>query len=66
MRDSPLEELLEIEQVASLTGIPANTWRYWRQKGVGPRSARLGRRVKYRRSDIEEWIETQFRDAASH
>ena len=36
------------------------TLRYWRHRSVGPPSARIGRRVVYRVSDIEAWIDAQF------
>ncbi|MGW0327675.1 helix-turn-helix transcriptional regulator [Nocardia sp. NPDC003183] len=35
------------------------TLRYWRHIGYGPASFTLGRRVFYRRTDIEEWITEQ-------
>jgi predicted DNA-binding transcriptional regulator AlpA len=58
-------QILHIEQVATLTGVPLGTLRFWRAegKGQGPRSAKLGRRVVYRRSDVEAWVDAQF-DAA--
>lgn len=30
--------------------------RYWRHLGTGPKSFRLGRRVLYRRHDVERWL----------
>lgn len=56
-------ELLRIEQVSERTGVPVNTLRYWRQLGTGPKSARLGRRVVYRATDVDAWIDAQFADA---
>ncbi|OBJ72283.1 hypothetical protein A5627_21965 [Mycobacterium colombiense] len=38
----------------------ASTVRWWRQTGKGPRSARIGKHVKYRRIDVEAWIESLF------
>jgi predicted DNA-binding transcriptional regulator AlpA len=38
--------------------VPIPTLERWRQTGGGPRWVRLGaRRVAYRLSDIEEWLE---------
>ena len=49
-------EWLGIPEVAGEYGIPEATLYGWRHRGVGPSSVRLGRRVKYRRGDIEQWI----------
>jgi len=35
------------------------TLRYWRHLGIGPDSFRLGRRVVYRRDDLDRWITAQ-------
>ncbi len=58
-------KLLRVPDVAALTGIPENTWRFWRHEGTGPKSARLGRRVVYREEDVLEWIDAQFENDGS-
>jgi hypothetical protein len=41
-----------------MTRLSAGTLRYWRALGeVGPASFKLGRRVMYRRTDVEKWLE---------
>lgn len=56
-----MTHLLTIKEVAHrYPFIPEATWRYWRHKNEGPRSARIGRRVVYREADVESWIEAQF------
>ncbi|EGD44661.1 hypothetical protein NBCG_01081 [Nocardioidaceae bacterium Broad-1] len=55
-------ELLTLQQVAERYNIPENSLRYWRAQGTGPKSARIGRRVMYRRVDIDRWVEEQFAD----
>jgi len=41
-----------------MTRLSAGTLRYWRALGVrGPVSFKLGRRVMYRRADVEKWLE---------
>ncbi len=52
-------ELLTITEAADITRAPLATLRYWRHLGIGPRSFRLGRRVVYRRSDLQDWITAQ-------
>ena len=54
-------DLLTITEAADITRAPLATLRYWRHLGIGPRSFRLGRRVVYRRSDLQDWITAQQR-----
>ena len=49
-------DLLTTEEVALLTRAPVSTVRYWRYLGTGPRSFRLGKRVVYRRHEVEQWL----------
>jgi DNA-binding transcriptional MerR regulator len=56
-------ELLTLEQFAKQINTPINTVRFWRQTGYGPKSARIGRRVLYRRTDVDAWIDAQFDSA---
>lgn len=52
--------LIGIDEVAEMVGVSTSTVRYWRQMGTGPASARIGRQVKYRKDDVEAWINAQF------
>jgi excisionase family DNA binding protein len=52
--DTPL---LTTEQLAGLLGLQRDTLYHWRLRGVGPRSIRVGGRLRYRREDVEEWLE---------
>ena len=56
-------DLLTITEAADLLRAPVATLRYWRHLGTGPRSFRLGRRVLYRRDDLDTWIDAQRRQA---
>jgi excisionase family DNA binding protein len=49
-------------EAAEYLNLHPDTLRYWRHKGRGPRAALMGskRRVVYRRSDLETWIEAQY------
>lgn len=53
------DELLHVEQVSGETGINPGTLRYWRSTNQGPPSFTLGKRVVYRRSELEKWIAAQ-------
>jgi predicted DNA-binding transcriptional regulator AlpA len=47
--------------VSAETGIHQGTLRHWRaaNDGRGPESFTLGRKVMYRRSEVERWIAEQ-------
>lgn len=53
------DNLLTVEEVADELRVPAGTFRSWRAQGRGPRSFKIGRRVVYRRADIEAWLVKQ-------
>lgn len=55
----PDDELLQTRQVEQEYGINAGTLRFWRSTNQGPASFALGRRVVYRRSEVERWISEQ-------
>lgn len=55
-----MSDLLTLEEAAEKLRTPVSTLRYWRATKVGPRSARIGRRVVYRRVDLEAWLDAQF------
>jgi predicted DNA-binding transcriptional regulator AlpA len=55
-----MDRLLNIEEAAERLRTPVSTLRFWRNQSIGPRSARLGRRIFYRESELAAWIEQQF------
>ena len=56
------QQLLTLVEAADFLRTPVATLRYWRHRGVGPDGFRLGRRVVYRRADLDRWLTTR-RDA---
>ena len=54
-----LEPLLDITELAEYLGIPLSTLYDWRTRGLGPRAYRFGKRLKFARSDVQEWMELQ-------
>lgn len=58
-------QLMTMAEVSGLPRIPVNTLRFYRHKGVGPRSALVGGRVMYQRESVEAWINEVFDKAAS-
>lgn len=59
-------DLLTIHEAADIVRAPVATLRYWRHLGTGPHSFRLGRRVVYRASDLQTWINAQHDHDGSH
>jgi excisionase family DNA binding protein len=57
--EQPTSPLLSVEQLAAYLQVPVPTLYQWRHKGTGPRGLRVGRHVRYRRVDVEEWVARQ-------
>ena len=54
---------MTVEDLGEYLGVPVGTLYQWRVKGYGPRGARVGRFVRFRRVDVEAWVLAQ-RDVA--
>jgi excisionase family DNA binding protein len=55
-------DFLTTPQVAEILGLAENTLEIWRHRGgIGPKFLKFGRAVRYRRSDLESWINSQTR-----
>lgn len=52
-----MNHFLTSAEYAELLGIPKNAAAQQRLKGEGPVFVKVGRRVRYRRADVERWIE---------
>ena len=57
--------LLNEVKTAEFLGLSTATLRKWRWEGKEPRFIKLGRRVVYRMSDIEAYLEKQSRLSTS-
>ncbi|MCB1467593.1 MAG: helix-turn-helix domain-containing protein [Rhizobiaceae bacterium] len=54
-------------QVVELLGLPVRTLQSWRLRGGGPEFYKIGRSVRYKRSDLEEWLASRKASStASH
>jgi excisionase family DNA binding protein len=54
------ERLLTVEDLAEYLGVPVATLYAWRYRRQGPPGFRVGRHVRFRRSDIDDWIEDRI------
>jgi Helix-turn-helix domain len=55
------DEMLSIEEASAFLRVPVATMRYWRHLGDGPFSFRVGRHVRYWRTDLSLWLAEQAR-----
>ncbi len=63
--DDP-EQLLRQEQAALMLGLTPRCLENWRHRGGGPSYVRVSARcIRYRRSDLHEWIEARLRTSTS-
>jgi excisionase family DNA binding protein len=53
------ERLMTIADLSAMLGVPIDTLYGWRHRGEGPKGYRVGRHVRYRRSNVEAWLEEQ-------
>lgn len=58
-------EYIDTVALAKRTGIAASTWTKRRLTGDGPSYRAIGRRVIYRWSDVEAWLDAQTRKSTS-
>ena len=52
-------EWISAQDLALEIHVPVRTVLSWRQRGVGPASAKFGKHVRYRRIDVDAWIAQQ-------
>lgn len=57
--------MLNTEDVARQTGLAVSTLEKLRLTGNGPRFVKLGRAVRYRPEDIENWIASRIVSSTS-
>lgn len=50
-------DYMTTEEVATMIHLSQSTLRAWRSKNMGPPTMHAGRRVLYRRSDVNSWVE---------
>ena len=57
--ESP-DRLLTVEELAEYLGVPVTTVYAWRYHSRGPPGFLVGRHLRFRRSDVESWIEDRI------
>ncbi|MEJ7757837.1 MAG: helix-turn-helix domain-containing protein [Nocardioidaceae bacterium] len=56
---NPGDEMLTLQEACRFLRVPEGTLRYWRHLGCGPRSFKIGRHVRYWRTDLILWLTEQ-------
>lgn len=56
---------LTTQQAATYVSLSPNTLNRWRWSGDGPRYVKLGRAVRYRREDLDAWLDERVRESTS-
>jgi excisionase family DNA binding protein len=51
-----MDEIDGADAVSEYLGIPAKTLAQWRYLAKGPAYAKIGKHVRYRRSDVDAWL----------
>ncbi len=50
-------DYMTADEVAGLIKVRKQTLAVWRIKGLGPTFIKAGRAVRYRRADVERWLD---------
>lgn len=56
------EPLVPLDEVLDYTGLTASAFYSLRHKGGGPPAYKLGRRLMFRWSEVEEWVNSRRDD----
>jgi excisionase family DNA binding protein len=54
--------MLSTQELAEVLGVSVDTIYDWNSKGSGPRRFRVGRHVRFRLTDVDEWLERHAAD----
>jgi excisionase family DNA binding protein len=57
-------ELLTVDEAADYLRIAPGTLYNWRHAGRGPKATNVGRSLRYRRTDLEAWLDSLATTAA--
>ena len=52
-------ELLTVKELADLAKVPVGTVYMWGSRGGGPKRLKVGKYVRFRMSDVLDWLEEQ-------
>jgi len=53
-----------VEDLSDFLQVPVKTLYQWRLRGYGPKGRRVGKYVRYKESDVVEWVDSLGGNAA--
>jgi predicted DNA-binding transcriptional regulator AlpA len=53
------DQMLTLQEACAFLRLAEGTLRYWRHTGAGPKSFKIGRHVRYWRTDLILWLTEQ-------
>jgi len=57
--DQQRHKLATAQEIADFCGVPLGTVYQWSSRGTGPKLIKVGRHLRARWSDVEQWLDTQ-------
>lgn len=57
--------MMTVSDVAEYLGVPVATVYAWNSRGLGPKRSRVGKYVRYRRADVDTWIDERATPAGA-
>jgi predicted DNA-binding transcriptional regulator AlpA len=57
------DPLLSSPETAAYVGVPLKTLYVWAVRGTGPKRIKVGRYTRYRKSEIDAWLDTNTKPA---
>ncbi|GHD04383.1 hypothetical protein GCM10010313_20610 [Streptomyces violarus] len=58
-------EFMSPKELAELLGLPLSSVYGFNAEGTAPRRVRLGRHIRYRRADVEAWLDRHVVDGGA-
>lgn len=58
MRKDEADRLWSVDEVSAYLGVPVQTLYWWRSRGSGPPSRRVGKWIRYRPADVRAWVDS--------
>lgn len=62
----PDDELMTEQELADYCRVSLGTVQRWRYQGIGPPVLWAGNRPRYRKSQVDEWLERRAREREEH
>ena len=59
LEGSDMERLMTPGELSDYLGIPVASLRKWRVRGDGPTGIRVGKHLRYRRADVDAWLDAK-------